>query len=338
MWNIAVTGGRAVHSLWPSNQRCLCFLSVKGISSQSPWPSPPCDHARIHSNAHCRCQACFTHQWTHTFPPPVSTPLPSRRNLLVRSAPLLIPSLLVARPPVTPLAAPHSLLRLPSLFSPFFFLLPPSLTASRTNWEDFQSEQCPFQSIRNMVCKDEDIQSYVGVHVKKKSSTESTQKVRQRKRTTLKRCTLLQDFWTTSKYIFSVFWSGGGGAAGFANTLTRTKWTATQLEFWLAQVYTQNPPPNPLEKYWLIFKNCIQQAWHCAKSSTMSFISWSKAPVLSHTQPLLLREQVFNWLWGFFWNRFWLCGHVWGVRSPSLPDSAVEIARKNQIIWNKFVR
>lgn len=173
---------------------------------------------------------------------------------------------------------------------------------------------------------------------KKISSTESTQKVRQRKRTTLKRCTLLQDFWTTSKYIFSVFWSGGGGAAGFANTLTRTKWTATQLEFWLAQVYTQNPPPNPLEKYWLIFKNCIQQAWHCAKSSTMSFISWSKAPVLSHTQPLLPREQVFNWLWGFFWNRFWLCGHVWGVRSPSLPDSAVEIARKNQIIWNKFVR
>lgn len=79
-------------------------------------------------------------------------------------------------------------------FTFFFFLLPPSLTASRTNWEDFQSEQCPFQSIRNMVCKDEDIQSYVGVHVKKKSSTESTQKVRQRKRTTLKRCTLLQDF------------------------------------------------------------------------------------------------------------------------------------------------
>lgn len=120
----------------------------------------------------------------------------SRHVATFSSAPLLfssLPSWLLGLPSLlSQLLTPCSVF--PAFFHLFFFLLPPSLTASRTNWEDFQSEQCPFQSIRNMVCKDEDIQSYVGVHVKKKSSTESTQKVRQRKRTTLKRCTLLQDF------------------------------------------------------------------------------------------------------------------------------------------------
>lgn len=62
------------------NLKCSCCFVCEGEIEESPWPSPPCDHARIPTNAHSRCQAGFTHQWTcccYTYSPLTIHPLPS---------------------------------------------------------------------------------------------------------------------------------------------------------------------------------------------------------------------------------------------------------------------
>lgn len=109
-------------------------------------PASP-SRSHTHTNTHSRCQAGFTHQWTHCCNTP---PSPITSHLLVLFSSLL-PCLF--GPSITPLAPPHPCRRLPPLRSPssqpFFtsFLLI-RLTTSHTILEDFQSKQNQFNSIR----------------------------------------------------------------------------------------------------------------------------------------------------------------------------------------------